>query len=331
MRLTLVRRLLLSSLSLLAPLTPAAGSPRKAESAFRAGNRFFDAANFTEAVEMYTRAWDQGPRDSKIYYNRALANEMVDRKAAIRDWKQFLELVGDNPDWKAAASQVRDRVETLEQMPSLPDSLQISRYSPRAGDYYQDAAQDSQGLQFRKFPVKVFVGSVPEGWRRSTREALDDWSRVVPLQQTDLREGADIILSWQASADQSGRLAWEKDLIQEEFNGTTARRTKVSFVTLDTSRHLSAAQQRAAVLHEIGHALGIQGHSTRSEDVMCSTITLDVVHETRMVPGITSTQSLANIPPRSYVPTPPENLSQRDVNTLIRLYNCPGSLARVEQ
>ena len=155
-------------------------------------------------------------------------------------------------------------------------------------------------------------------------------SRVVPLQELDSREGADIILTWQTSADQSGRLAWEKDWIEVQDNGTTVHRTKVSFVTLDNSRHLSTAQQRAAVLHEIGHALGIQGHSSRSEDVMCGTITLDVVRETRMVPGITSNHSLANIPPRSYVPAPPKDLTKRDVNTLIRLYNCPGYLTRLE-
>jgi hypothetical protein len=50
-----------------------------------------------------------------------------------------------------------------------------------------------------------------------------------------------------------------------------------------------------------------------------------------MVPGITFTHTLANVSPRSYVPAPPEKLTQRDINTLIRLYNCPGFLTRLDQ
>jgi len=332
MRPRLILRWLLPSLILLAWLTPAAGKPRKAESAFRAGNRFFDTAYFREAVEMYTRALDQDPSNIKVHYNRALANEMVDRKAAIRDWEQVLELTGDNPDWKAAASQVRERLQTLAKMPSLPDSLQPSNYVPKAGDYYQEVAESSQGLQFDKFPVKVFVGSVPENWQRSTREALAGWSRVVPLEEVASREAADIVLSWQSSPDESGRLAWDKDVIQEEDDGTTSRRKKVAVVMLDTTRNSSEAQKRAAVLHEIGHALGIQGHSNRSEDVMCDTIDLVVVHETRIVTSVPAAGgSLPGVYPHSYVPTPPKKLTQRDVNTMIRLYNSPGYLARLDQ
>jgi tetratricopeptide (TPR) repeat protein len=328
----LIPRLLLPSLTMLASLAAAAGISRNGESAFRAGNRFFDAANFTAAVEMYTRALDQDARYIKVYYNRALANEMVDRNAAIRDWKQFLELVGDNPDWKAAASQVRERLVTLELMPSLPDSLQLSRYLPKAGDYYQEVAEMSQGLQFRHFPVKVFVGSVPQGWQRSTREALGDWSRVVPLQQVASREAADIVLSWRTSPDESGHLAWEKDLIHEEDDGTTRRSSKIAVVTLDASRHLSGAQQRAAILHEIGHALGIRGHSSTSGDVMCGAIDVVVVHQTRIVTGFPAEGGrLPGVTSQSFLPTPPKNLTQRDVNTLIRLYNSPGFLTRLEQ
>ena len=328
---TLFPRLLLPTLTLLAWLAPAVGAPRNAENAFRAGNRFFDADDFTDAVAMYTRALVQDPSNVKLYYNRALANEMADPKAAIRDWKRFLELVGDNPDWRAAVPQVRERVETLKQMPLLPDSLQLSRYSPKAADYYQDVAESSDGLQFREFPVKVFTGNVPEAWQRSTREALDDWSRVVPLQETASREGADIVLIWQSSPDESGRLAWDKDMIQEEDNGSTARRTKVAFVTFVTTRRLSGAERRAAVLHEIGHALGIQGHSNLSEDVMCDTIDLVVVHETRILTEIPAAGgTLPGVYPRSFAPTPPRKLTQRDVNTLIRLYNSPGFLTRLE-
>jgi len=315
-----------------------------AESAFRAGNRFFDAGRFARAVDMYTRALEQNPQDPEACFNRALANEMVNRDAAIRDWRQFLELAGSNPTWKAAVLQVQERLQTLERMPALPGSLRPSGYSPKAGDYYKAVAQSSKGLQFSKFPVKVFVGNVPKGWQRALRKALDAWIRVIPLEEVDSREVADIVVGWErlTKESQSGssldkdarRPGREKDWVQvvKEDDGTIVKRTKVAFVALDSSRHWSEEQERATALHEIGHALGIQGHSNRSEDVMCDTIDLVVVHETRIVTRVPAAGgSLPGVSPHSYVPTPPKKLTQRDVNTMIRLYNSPGYLARLDQ
>ncbi|MGD0695561.1 MAG: tetratricopeptide repeat protein [Terriglobia bacterium] len=328
MRVKVLPRLLLPIVTLVAVLTIAAADSDQAESALRAGNRFFDKGRFADAVDMYTRALEQDPQDVKVYYNRALANEMVDRKAAMRDWRRFVELAGTNPAWKAAASQAQERLRTLEVMPALPDSLQPSRYLPRAGDYYQDVAQGSRGLQFSKFPVKVFVGSVPEDWQRATREALDGWIQVFPLEEVASREGADIVLSWTRSAKESLRPGWEEDWVQvqKKDDGTIVKRTRVAFVTLDCSHHWPEDQKRATVSHEIGHALGIQGHSDSPKDIM-----FPLIQETLTKP---TDQGLGPAPPY-FEPSPvnpspsmPKKPSQRDVNTLIRLYNSPGPLMR---
>jgi predicted Zn-dependent protease len=262
-------RILTLILTLPAVLT-LAGNLSKAESAFRAGNRSFERGYFAGAVEMYTRAVERDPQDIKAYYNRALANEMVDRKAAMRDWRQFLELAGTDPACKAATSQVRERLQILEKKPALPDALQPSGYLPKAGDYYQQVAQSSEGLQFSQFPVKVFVGSVPKDWGRAVREALKGWLAVFPLEGVTSREGADIVLSWERSTKESRRPGWENDLVQVQKgdDGTIVRRTRVAFVTLNSSCHWSEEQKGATVSHEIGHALGIQGHSDNPRDVM---------------------------------------------------------------
>ena len=326
---TVVPRFLLPIFTLAAVLTLAAADADHAESAFRVGNRFFDKGHFADAVDMYTRALEQDPQDARAYYNRALANEMVDRKAAIRDWRQFLELAGSNPAWKAAASQVQERLQTLEKMPALPDSLQPSGYLPRAGDYYREVAQSSEGLQFSKFPVKIFVGSVPKDWQRAIREALDGWIRVFPLEEVASREGADIELSWERSTKGSQPLGREDDLVQVEKkdDGTIVKRTRVAFVSFDSPRHCSEEQKRATVSHEIGHALGIQGHSDNPRDVMFA-----LIQET-----LTKlTNQGAEPRPPYFEPSPlnpstslPQKPSQRDVNTLIRLYNTPGPLTRL--
>jgi|SRR5271157_2556462 len=331
MRVTVVPRFLLPIFTLAAVLTLAAADADHAESAFRVGNRFFDKGHFADAVDMYTRALEQNPQDAAAYYNRALANEMVDRKAAIRDWRQFLELAGTNPARKAAASQVRERLQTLEKMPALPDSLQPSGYLPRAGDYYREVAQSSEGLQFGKFPVKLFVASVPKDWQRAIREALDAWIHVFPLEEVASREGADIVLSWERSTKESQRPGSEKDWVQVEKkdDGTIVNRTRVAFVTLDSSHHWPQEQKRATVLHEIGHALGIQGHSDNPRDVMFALIQETLTELTNQ--GAEPRPPYFEPSPLNPSPSLPQKPSQRDINTLIRLYNTPGALTRLSE
>jgi len=253
----------------------------------------------------------------------------VDRKAAIRDWRQFLDLAGGNPTWKAAVSQVREQLQTLEKMPALPGSRRPSGYSPKAGDYYQAVAQSSEGLQFSKFPVKVFVGTVPKAWQRAVRKGLDGWIRVFPMAEVASSEGADIVLSWERSTVESRRLGWEKDWVQveKEDDGTIVKRRRVAFITLDSAHHWSEEQKQATVSHEVGHALGIQGHSDRPRDVMFGTIQ-EILVEAAGQSAVTSSPG-CEAPPSVPSPPLPQKPSQRDVNTLIRLYNTPGLLTRL--
>lgn len=322
MRARVVSRLLMRAFTLATVSTLGALGADQAGSAFRAGNRFLDKGDFREAVKLYSRALEHNPHDATVYYNRALANEMVDRKAAIGDWTRFLELAGTNPQWQAAGSQVRERLQALENMPALPGSLQLSAYRPKAGDYYPQVAQASAGRQFRKFPVRVFVGNVPEDWQRAIRGALEDWTRVLPLEDVASRQGADIVVGRETPAKESDRAGWEKDWVQEEQEGTLTRRTKVAFIGLDSYHHWSEDQKRSTMAHEVGHAVGIQGHSDNPRDVMFSAVQ-EISHIARDWGPIPSPASVELPPP------PPRKLSQRDINTLVRLYNSPGFLARL--
>ena len=85
---------------------------------------------------------------------------------------------------------------------------------------------------------------------------------------------------------------------------------------MDVSRRWSKDEMRAIVLHELGHALGIKGHSDSTKDIMF----WQMQEKARQLP-------LPGPIPffwRSLVKQP----SQRDINTLIRLYNHPGSSVR---
>jgi len=293
------------------------------ESFLRQGAKLLDRGLFADSVAMFTRVLEQNPKDVKACYYRALANEMVDRQAAIGDWRRFVELVAADPDSKEEVAQAEERLHALEEMPELPESLRPSRYVPRVGDYYQEVADSSVGLQWTQFPVKVFAVSPPEKWEHPLLYALDAWNKVLPLRRVSAGEEANIIISW---ANLPGReMGRERSLPMVGKEGErVVKRWKTSSIILDNSHHFSAAQMRLTLLHEFGHALGIFDHSGSSRDVM-----FPEVHE--MTEGSMTWQT-GGTERHAEEPWTPINtkLGPRDVNTLIRLYNCPGPLVHLK-
>jgi predicted Zn-dependent protease len=294
-----------------------------AETSVRQCNKLLDRGLFADAVAACSRAIEGNPKEAKAYYYRALANEMVERQAAIRDWRRFIELKGTDSDSKEVVNQVQERVQALESRPALPDTLQPWRYVPKAGDYYLEVARDSAGLLWTGFPVKVFADSPPEEWRRALQEALAAWKSVFPLQPASTWQDADIVISWGRLPE--GKMGTEHGwtTIRREDDRVVERR-KRSLISLDNSRRWSQREMRAALLHEVGHALGIGGHSDGARDVMfpaernLSEVSRGGVSGAQPVAG-----GSAGIFTRVRLNT---KLTSRDVNTLIRLYNCPGPL-----
>jgi predicted Zn-dependent protease len=94
---------------------------------------------------------------------------------------------------------------------------------------------------------------------------------------------------------------------------------KVAYVAVNLSRNWSREEMRAIVLHELGHALGIRGHSLSKGDIMYFEVQ-EKGHHVR-VPGV-----YYPIIWKSLVSKP----SHRDLNTLIRLYNTPGVVMRMK-
>ena len=199
---------------------------------------------------------------------------------------------------------------------------------PKSGDYYDDVAQESVGLQWNQFPVKVFEDSPPGEWQRTTQKAIDDLQEIFPLQLVTTRDRADIVLGWNKlpkNSDGSQPAGVEHDVMEVvKENGEVVRRSKRSFITLDISRRWSKDEMRATVVHEMGHALGIKGHSSNHKDMMFPE-EVEIVTESKAPQDLSHPDMVApsSVDVRSWVST---KISQRDINTLIRLYNRAGPL-----
>ena len=284
-------------------------------------NSLFDQGRFAEAAAGYARAIGEDPKYVEAYYNRALANEMVDRAQAIKNWQQFLDAAGERPEYKWDVARIRARIQILKTKSSLPDAMQPGRYVAAAGDYYREIAQASEGEQWNKLPVKVYLGSAPQvKWQEGVREAYEVWCAVFPMQLVGTPEKADIRMGWEESVEEEGHAGEESDWVRVQSVGGQLNGRTVAVITVDLSRQWSKDEMRAIILHEFGHALGIKGHSDTKKDIMYA----EIQEKSRQLRA----PSGAPLPVfwRSLVKDP----SPRDINTLIRLYNSAGSIARFD-
>jgi len=300
--------------------TPQAADREAAKASLRQGNGLFDRDRFGEAAAAYTRAAEQDPQFVEAYYNRALANEMVDRQKAIEDWRRFVELAADSPELKWDVARAQARLQILGSMPVYPEALQPSGYVPEAGDYYWQAAKTSEMEKWTTFPIKVFLGSAPQiKWQQGAREAFDIWKGMFRLELVAMPDRGDIRMAWETSTEAASHAGEEGDWVQIRRVGGELSGRRVAFIRIDLSRRWSKDEMRAIVLHEMGHALGIKEHSDSPKDIMFW----------RMEEK--ARQILVPVVPfplvwKSFVSKP----SQRDLNTLIRLYNTPGPIVRFQ-
>lgn len=209
--------------------------------------------------------------------------------------------------------------ETALQRHPLPKSLEME-YAPGAGDYFEAIAPSRFGyLIWSDFPVRVYIPaptSAPESgavyqrqaaWTNAVEKAFRDWAVYFPLVLATAPEASDIIITPQAPP-----LGAERDPATGQIRLGRARNAQTRYefylaegapqrlkhrMIIDLRPGLSADSTLATARHELGHALGLWGHSPDPEDVLYYAQT-------------------ANAPP----------ISRRDLNTLILIYRQPTQL-----
>jgi predicted Zn-dependent protease len=231
--------------------------------------------------------------------------------------------IAPTPDSLVAAAEFSPSSLPAPQTHPLPTTLTQWQDASGSGDYFSEVKLTSVGyLVWSQFPVKIYVERPTDSaessaslqrfhnWVDAVLQAVQEWSVYLPLEVVAQPEGADILIRrsrppLQTSINrETGKLNLPRARSAEtryEFYlrqaGNAPEKVLAQRFTIQLSPAQTIDYTLATARHELGHALGIWGHSPLETDTMYF----------------------------SQVRNPPK-ISARDINTLKRVYEQPTRL-----
>ncbi len=176
----------------------------------------------------------------------------------------------------------------------------LAQWNHSSGDYFDQVRKtEPEYLIWSRFPVKVYVQPADlrsQTWVNLMTQAVNEWKAYFPLELVDRRDSADIFID-RASIPIRFPPTERVRFADTRFELYQQESVLRHLVTIRIQPNRPDLSLLAAARHELGHALGIWGHSPLETDVMYF----------------------------SQVRTPPP-ISARDVNTLKRVYEQPTRL-----
>lgn len=161
-------------------------------------------------------------------------------------------------------------------------------------------------IRWNDTPVYIYIYQNPQAVNDiyHIEKAVEIWSEYIPIVETNDISSAQIIVDWKNSI---------YPITQPEPN---LYGNKIIYqVTVSCGHYIKEAYFQSFILHELGHAIGIWGHSSNPEDIMYNfnEINSDLKQEETKNENSNSIQNAPSSP------------SQRDINTLKEIYKSPSS------
>lgn len=166
-------------------------------------------------------------------------------------------------------------------------------------NYYIDVekVRAKEIISGKDFPIKIYIFPETEVLLSSAKKAVQIWSEYIQVAVTDEIKDADIVISWKKHYTNIVKLEkTEEDKYQ---------------YYIYTGKYTGSDFLNKFLVHQIGHSLGIWGHSSNKNDIMYPFKEFKSDLNFR---DFNDQYADINV---KYSPSRPSN---RDINTLIKIY-----------
>ena len=273
-------------------------SPFAATFNYKQAMALYGKGKYEQALPYFERGLIANPNHVLIRY--FYANTLAKVKPTYSVQKKLYELAEHKSD---------DQATKL----ARSNATQVKRalLSGIGDTYIYNAASGTDIIRWdvRSFPLKVYIeeSNVPKYYATNIRSALAQWmnrTTFVNFTETKNEGDAQIVIRFKdtnPSACSGGIckyvVAYTEPTISS--NNTLKRMTLTFYKTNPRNQDFSPPEIYSTALHEIGHTLGIMGHSDKPGDIM----------NAAQNKGALSGSAFGNT-----------KLSQRDLKTLVLLY-----------
>lgn len=233
------------------------------------------------AISEYHQVLSLQPAKTSAIFNIAgCYQSMGDTASAINWFQRYLQLNPNAPD----AVTVQNMIAKLQEKSFEPKS------DPNAFDFAEAVAEHGKFYRWlqNRLPLKVYVQpaqGVP-GYRDAFGKALFEsfaaWSQAsqnrITFTQVPVPMMADITCSFtgnpydvrQTGTDVEQGICRLRFVNPKQSNFIRIEHADLRILTVDreTGKPISDDDMKKTCLHELGHALGLHGHSTNNHDIM---------------------------------------------------------------
>lgn len=212
------------------------------------------------------------------------------------------------------------KVDLIQLDASSPNTHVLPGGKPLStGEYSQAVHRDSSGatLRWRNLPIKIYV-KPGDADPAISAQAIRAWQSAFSVQPVSSSLQADVIVAWDKPTwDQNTTGLLTRPVVQVDDHRNIRTVILISMFPL---RGAEPRIQLHTLSHQLGHAFGIWGHSDDPDDIMYPALKQEV-NDYPAKWGWRSASVMAKVQPSGVVDG--YQPSQRDVNTLIKLYDLP--------